>query len=183
MKPQNYKKIYDYVNARPRLKLALFVTNKYLPVAAGGVYILQLLWRAFLLSIAFFNGENYETLLLQFLGALLVPALTQIFGVFLRKRLNWKRPYEQEGFVPIVPYTKKGSACPSRHVLSAAVIAAVWCYFSLVVGIVLAICTLIIMCLRIITGAHSPRDVLAGLIFGAGMGIYGMSLFLGQIAL
>ncbi len=181
MKPEKYKKIYNYVSERPNLKYTIIIVNKYLPVAAGMFYILLLFSCLIKLALAFFHGENYENLLTEFLAVFLVPALTQVFGVFLRKRLNWKRPYEQEGFVPLLPYTKKGSACPSRHVLSAAVITAVWWHFSAVVGIVLLICTVIIFFLRMITGAHSLRDVIAGLIFGVGMGIYGMSLFLGQV--
>lgn len=51
-------------------------------------------------------------------------------GTALRRALNFPRPYQQPGFVPLVQKERQGCSFPSRHALSAGVIAAVWLYFS-----------------------------------------------------
>ena len=67
--------------------------------------------------------------------AILVPGLAFWMGTLLRARLNFPRPYEQPGFVPLVPKSTRGNSCPSRHALSAAVLGMVWLYFYPAVGV------------------------------------------------
>ena len=58
-----------------------------------------------------------------------VPGLTFWGGTILRDKLNLPRPYEQPGFEPLRRKETKGHSFPSRHALSAAVLAMVWMYF------------------------------------------------------
>ena len=50
-------------------------------------------------------------------------------GTILRDRLNLPRPYEQPGFEPLRHKETRGHSFPSRHALSASVLAMVWMYF------------------------------------------------------
>ena len=71
----------------------------------------------------------------------------------------------------------KGKSFPSRHALSAAVLAAVWLYFYPAVGIVMIVVTLFICVLRVLAGVHFPRDVIVGAALGFALGAAGMWLF------
>ena len=108
--------------------------------------------------------------------AILVPGLAFWMGTLLRARLNFPRPYEQPGFIPLVPKSTRGNSCPSRHALSAAVLGMVWLYFYPAVGVgMLAIAALICL-LRVLSGVHFIRDVLVGAAFGLAFGFAGMWL-------
>ena len=65
---------------------------------------------------------------------------------------------------------------PSRHALSAAVLAAVWLYFYPAAGCVMVGIALLICCLRVLTGVHHVRDVVCGFALGFALGCAGMWL-------
>lgn len=69
-----------------------------------------------------------------------------------------------------------GQSFPSRHALSAAVLAAVWLSFYPAVGGVMVAVTVAICVLRVLAGVHFPRDVIAGALLGFSLGIVGMRL-------
>ena len=58
----------------------------------------------------------------------------------------------------------------------AAVLAAVWLYFYPAAGCVMVGISLLICCLRVLTGVHYPSDVLAGLAFGGIAAVLGLAL-------
>ena len=93
--------------------------------------------------------------------AILVPGFVFLGGTLLRKKLNFPRPYEQPGFTPLVEKETHGQSFPSRHALSAAVLAAVWLSFYPAVGGVMVAVTVAICVLRVLAGVHFPRDVIA----------------------
>ena len=70
----------------------------------------------------------------------------------------------------------RGQSFPSRHALSAAVLAAVWLSFYPAVGGVMVAVTVAICVLRVLAGVHFPRDVIAGALLGFSLGIVGMRL-------
>ena len=108
--------------------------------------------------------------------AILVPGFVFLGGTLLRKKLNFPRPYEQPGFTPLVEKETHGQSFPSRHALSAAVLAAVWLSFYPAVGGVMVAVTVSICVLRVLAGVHFPRDVIAGALLGFSLGIVGMRL-------
>ena len=109
--------------------------------------------------------------------AVFVPAFVFLGGTLLRARLNFPRPYEQPGFTPLVEKETRGQSFPSRHALSAAVLAAVWLSFYPAVGGVMVAVTVAICVLRVLAGVHFPRDVLAGAALGFALGYVGMWIF------
>ena len=109
--------------------------------------------------------------------AILVPGFVFFGGTVLRAKLNFPRPYEQPGFTPLVPKETHGKSFPSRHALSAAVLAAVWCYFYPAAGAAMVVVAAAICVLRVLAGVHFPRDVLAGAALGFALGYVGMWIF------
>ena len=105
-----------------------------------------------------------------------VPGLVFWGGTLLRTRLHFPRPYEQSGFTPLVAKESRGHSMPSRHALSAAVLAAVWLYFYPAAGCVMVGIALLICCLRVLTGVHHVRDVVCGFALGFALGCAGMWL-------
>ena len=59
---------------------------------------------------------------------------------------------------------------------SAAVLAAVWCYFYPAAGACMVVVALLICALRVLAGAHYVRDVAAGALLGFALGAAGMWL-------
>ena len=78
--------------------------------------------------------------------------------------------------MPLVSKETHGQSCPSRHALSAAVLGMVWLYFYPAVGVVMLAIAALICLLRVLSGAHFVRDVLAGAAFGLTFGFVGMWL-------
>ncbi len=175
MNAQEYQKIYQWVSQRPAA-LALF------RVAYKGLGLIVVALYALLLGIK----ANQALWLVRFgmpvlaaaqglFAAVFVPAVVFVLGTLLRAKLNYPRPYEQAGFVPLMQKDKKGHACPSRHVLSVSVITVTWMATAPAVGCVLAVLSILIAAVRVIAGVHSVRDVVAGLLFG---GVFGGVLLL-----
>ena len=79
-------------------------------------------------------------------------------------------------WLPLVPKETHGKSFPSRHALSAAVLAAVWCYFYPAAGACMVVVALLICALRVLAGAHYVRDVAAGALLGFALGAAGMYL-------
>ena len=175
MDPEQYHALRDWLDARPTARELVIAANHWLPAVPFLCYpvllvILNLHWFALLRT-----GSPAALDFMQTIArAILVPGVTFWFGTALRARLNFPRPYEQPGFVPLVQKETKGHSFPSRHALSAAVLAAVWLYFHPVVGVCMVFVTLAICALRVLTGVHYVKDVAAGAAFGFALGVFGM---------
>ena len=108
--------------------------------------------------------------------AVFVPGFTFWGGTILRDKLNLPRPYEQPGFVSLRRKETKGHSFPSRHALSAAVLAMVWMYFYPKAGWAMVGITVLICIGRVLTGVHHIRDVVGGAVLGFALGYAGMWL-------
>lgn len=163
MSPAAYQKLTARLNTHPGLKRAVIFTDRWLPALPFVCYPV-------LLALLFARGlaGGYWGGLLR---AVAVPGFAFCFGTFLRKKLNFSRPYEQSGFEPLVKKATHGQSFPSRHALSAAVLAMAWLRFYPAAGCVMAAAALIICVLRVITGVHYVRDVAAGAALGAALGL------------
>lgn len=164
-----YAKLYAWFTARPRALWLLRVLNKGLPLAVAAGYAGLLIWLAW----AWRQGEMAGA---QLLRAVLVPAATFAVETAVRRTVDAPRPYEMPGFVPLIEKKTKGQAFPSRHAVSAAVIAAAWWRVSPAMGLVMALATVLICVTRVLAGAHRVRDVLAGAALGAMCGAAGLWL-------
>ena len=178
MTPERYQKLLHWMEAHPAVRTAVIALNRWLPAVPFVCYPLLLV----LLNVQWFRllqvGLNQTALdFMQLIArAILVPGFVFFGGTVLRAKLNFPRPYEQPGFVPLVAKETKGHSFPSRHALSAAVLAMTWLRFFPAVGVAMVIITLLICALRVLVGVHSVPDVLFGAALGFGLGAVGMWL-------
>ena len=106
----------------------------------------------------------------QIARAILVPGITFWFGTALRARLDRPPPMSSPALCRWWPRRPKATRSPSRHALSAAVLAMTWLRFFPAVGVAMVIITLLICALRVLVGVHSVPDVLFGAALGFGLG-------------
>jgi membrane-associated phospholipid phosphatase len=99
--------------------------------------------------------------------ALYVPAVSFLVLSLFRHLKNAPRPYEVYHFRPMIKKETRGNSFPSRHVFCAFIIMMTVYQVSVAGGIVLLVPAVIIAVLRVMSGVHFPKDVVAG----AGMGI------------
>ena len=178
MTPEQYARIRDWLDARPTARLLVLHANRWLPLVPFVCYpvLLVLLNLRWFTMLTIGRGGGALDFMQVIARAILVPGLAFGLGTILRARLNFPRPYEQPGFVPLVSKETHGNSCPSRHALSAAVLGMVWLYFYPAVGVVMLAIAVLICLLRVLSGAHFVRDVLAGAAFGLTFGFVGMWL-------
>lgn len=133
----------------------------YLTVFVYFAAILFLLW-------------NRDMRLVPFL---LTPAISFTGVSLFRAKYGAARPYEKYGFLPLLPKDTRAKSFPSRHVFSIFVIATAVCYIHWIPGSILLLLGVVLAVLRVVTGVHFPKDVLAGALIGiisacVGMGIW-----------
>mgnify|MGYP000440894465 FL=1 len=177
MTAEHYHALYRWFDAHPAARRFVVALDRWLPLVPFVCYpvllvILNVQWFA-LLRVGSAAALDFMQ---QIARAILVPGITFWFGTALRARLDRPRPYEQPGFVPLVAKETKGHSFPSRHALSAAVLAMTWLRFFPAVGVAMVIITLLICALRVLVGVHSVPDVLFGAALGFGLGAVGMWL-------
>ena len=178
MTAEQYKPIYHWFNTHPAVKRLVVFLDRWLPLVPFVCYPVLLVLLNVRLARMFSTGPSDAALNLmqQIARAVFVPAFVFLGGTLLRAKLNFPRPYEQPGFTPLVEKETTGKAFPSRHALSASVLAAVWLYFYRVAGVCMSVVALLICALRVVAGVHSVRDVAAGAALGFSLGIVGMWL-------
>ena len=175
MTPERYKRLTDWLEGHPALREGIILLNRWLPLVPFVCYpvLLVLLNLRWFRMLTIGRGGGALDFMQVIARAILVPGLAFWLGTILRARLNFPRPYEQPGFVPLVSKETHGNSCPSRHALSAAVLGMVWLYFYPAVGVVMLTIAALICLLRVLSGAHFVRDVLAGAAFGLTFGLWG----------
>ena len=147
--PERYAPVRAFFpeGSRRHALLKFFYSCISLPVYCAYPALLVLLWQA------------KDPRLLR---AVLVPAAACVLCTVLRKVLNRPRPFEQEGFEPIIDTHAKGESFPSRHAASAVVIALAAWYAAPGMGTALTVVALLICAVRVLAGVHHLRDVAAG---------------------
>lgn len=168
-----YAQVYAWFCARPAARKALKALNTGLPAAVFCCYALLL--GRLLLDWQQAGGAAAQTW--RLVRAAVVPAVVFVLGSLLRRWLNWPRPYEAPGFCPLLEKETRGQSFPSRHALSAGVIAAAGLSVSLPAGACMLALALAVCVSRVLAGVHYPRDVAAGLVLGLGCGLIGTWLF------
>jgi membrane-associated phospholipid phosphatase len=171
MTAAEYQKIFRWFSARPAALRALTLLTQWLPRAAMALYPLLLV----LLAAQAAAAPNRASLALL-ARAVCVPAGVFVGGTWLRHWLNFPRPYEQPDFEPLLHKDTAGHSFPSRHAMSAAVIAIAWLRVCPPVGVALVLLTLAICATRVLAGMHFVRDVAVGAALGFALGALGMFL-------
>ena len=161
------------MNAHPTAKRCVVALDRWLPLIPFVCYpVLLCLLNVRLFRLLGSQRQAALDLTAVIARTVFVPGLTFWGGTILRDRLNLPRPYEQPGFEPLRHKETRGHSFPSRHALSASVLAMVWMYFYpktgwAMVGISVG---------RVLTGVHHIRDVVGGAALGFALGFAGMWL-------
>ncbi len=108
---------------------------------------------------------------------LLIPAVSFLAVSLFRSLLSAPRPYEVYDFVPLLDKDTKGKSFPSRHVFSNFVIAMAVLSVSAAGGVFLMVCGACLAVLRVATGVHFPKDVVAGAVLAVLIGYMGFFFF------
>lgn len=109
--------------------------------------------------------------LLECARVVLLPLITLILVTVFRKRVDAKRPSLGDGIEPLIKTRKVSESFPSRHTASLAIIAMAGLYVNLRLGVLLWILTLLQGLIRIISGAHYPKDIAGGIVVGLVIGL------------
>ena len=96
-----------------------------------------------------------------------VPAIAFVALSLFRRAVNAPRPYEVLAIEPLIAKDTRGKSFPSRHTFSMFMIALTWAVWQPAVGVVLAVASVAMACVRVLGGVHFPRDVIAGAAFAA----------------
>ena len=155
---KGYQKIRSFFERRPALRKTMNVLNRFLPLTLYAAYPVLLFVLALLRDARFFK-------------ALVIPAFVFLAVTLLRKVINRPRPYETLEIEPLIRKEKSGESFPSRHVASAFIIAVVFSYVSLPLGIAVGVIAALIAVIRPLAGIHYPADVLAGALFSLAIGV------------
>lgn len=169
---------YNYVNlynknaalfeARPKAKKLLLVLNTELTYLFFVAYALLFVYGA--------TKGKFEPM--DFVKVFCAPALALIIVSVLRLAIDRPRPYAEDG-AGIIPLKEKEgdkNSFPSRHLTSAAVIAAVILPYLPLEAAVLFALAFLLGYIRFSLGWHYPSDLFAGFILGLVVGIIPMFL-------
>lgn len=91
------------------------------------------------------------------------PLFAFLIVSIFRKIINRKRPYESIDIEPLLEH-KQGESFPSRHTVSAFIIAFVCFHVNITLGIITLIIAVIIGITRIFAGVHYISDVIVAII-------------------
>ena len=163
------------MDAHPAVSRCVVALDRWLPLIPFVCYPVLLC----LLNVRLFHLLGSQAALdfmVTIARAVFVPGGTFRGGTILRDKLNLPRPYEQPGFEPLRRKETKGHSFPSRHALSASVLAMVWMYFYPKAGWVMVGITVLLCVGRVLTGVHHIRDVVGGAVLGFALGYAGMWL-------
>ncbi len=181
MNATQYQKICNWFTARPAAYRLLKGLYRSSAVVVAVFYLALLCYQGCVLGGLFATGQDAAMALQDALVVVFVPAGAYLAGTVLRARLNYQRPYQQEGFTPLIPKQKQGHAFPSRHAVSASAIAATWWVVSPAVSVLLWVFVLVICVVRVLAGVHFIRDVVAGAAFGGFFGAFAILTLTGVL--
>ena len=161
-----YAKLTGAMRKKAKLTRLLNILNKAL------TYLIFAAYPAMLVYLLIKNRERLPM-------AIAVPAVSFVLLSVFRRTVNFPRPYEVFEMPPVIPKSTKGKSFPSRHVFCVAIIG-VTALYALpklpVIGIIILVIAVLMAVLRVCSGVHFPRDVIAGFLCGVLMGAAGSLL-------
>lgn len=160
----NYLSYFEKVQYKNKWTNIIIKINKII------TYIVYLLFIGLVTYLFFIDRHT-------FYRVILTTGISFCLVSIFRKVINAKRPYEVMDIKPLINKTTKGNSFPSRHIFSIYIIATVYMYIYIPVGITLMILGIGLAAVRVLSGVHFLRDVICGAIVGIVMGILGMYIF------
>lgn len=177
MKKETYLRMVDTLKAKPALAKTVITANSLVTKA---IYIAYPCLLIALFAIEYLFGDTAPSPTQSlFFASLIIPLVSFLLLSVIRKGINAKRPYEVFETSPVIPKSTKGKSFPSRHVFSIFVIGTTFLYACPIpaLGIVVLILGVLLAVLRVVSGVHFPRDVIAGSLFGIACSIIGFALW------
>lgn len=166
MTKETYAKLTGAMRKNAKLTRLLNFLNKAL------TYLIFAAYPAMLVYLLIKDRERLPM-------AIAVPAVSFVLLSVFRRAVNLPRPYEVFEMPPVIPKSTKGKSFPSRHVFCVAIIG-VTALYALpqmpVIGIIILVIAVLMAVLRVCSGVHFPRDVIAGFLCGVLMGAAGYLL-------
>ena len=145
-----YRRILDYVRSHKFIYSTVMFINRYFP------YITFCLYPCVIIYLYIQKSPLLQDSILKPLCAFMIVTL-------FRKIINRKRPYESMDIKPLIRH-KQGESFPSRHSVSAMIIALVCFYVHFTLGIFACIIAIMISVSRVLAGVHYISDVLTAII-------------------
>lgn len=145
-----YIQLLQYIHNHPNLKKMIIHICTYFP------YITFILYPCLLIYSYLYKHDIFISVLLR-------PLLAFLFVTIIRKIINRPRPYESINIKPLKQH-KKGESFPSRHTLSAFVIAFAALEVNLYIGLIALVIAIFISLSRIFAGVHYISDVVSAII-------------------
>ena len=147
---QFYQNMLSTINQHQKLKKIIIYMSQYLP------YIIFIIYPCLIT----FLMVSHHSLLLEII---IKPMIAFVFVTLLRKIINRPRPFETMFITPLIHHDS-GESFPSRHALSAMIIAFMFLKFNIYLGIFVLIIALIICLSRVLTGVHYISDILSAIL-------------------
>ena len=167
MNGAQYRSMSEYFSQTKKRSTTIKALHDVLPLVMYIFYPVQLV------ALAINEGITSEV----FLRFTLIPLGTLIVVSALRAIINAQRPYEKYDYVPAVPKNTKGKSFPSRHTVSAFIIAMAFLYVQPTLGVIMLTLATAIGVVRVLSGVHFIRDVISGAAIGILVGVLGFFVF------
>lgn len=158
----DYPKLVASLRSRPTLTRAINATNTAL------TWLGYLSYGLLLIVVAMVRFD----LLLE---SILVPGASFTIVTIIRSGVNETRPYARLGYEPLIPKANTGKSFPSRHAFCMFMIAASWLNLAQktawamvpidVFALSLFASALLLAVIRVASGVHYLKDVIAGALF------------------
>lgn len=165
MTKEQYILIMDFIRSVKYGEKIIYITGKALTYLTAAIYIFVIVWLAFLHDV-------------RIIRVIIVPLAGFILLTIFRAKYNAQRPYEKYGFQPLIPKDTHGKSFPSRHVFSIFMCAGAVSFIYPLLGKIIYIMGLLLAIIRVISGVHFIKDVIAGAIIGILCSIVGFSITL-----
>ena len=167
MNGENYRNISAHFSETKARSTTIKALHDVLPFVMFIFYPLQL--------IMLWVNEGFTSEV--FLRFTLIPLGTFILVTVVRALINAQRPYEKYGYTPVVAKETKGKSFPSRHTVSAFIIAMAFMYIDVKLGVIMTVVAVAIGVVRVLAGVHFIRDVVSGAVIGTVIGVLGFFVF------
>ena len=167
MNGEQYRSLSEHFSETKARSTTVKALHDVLPLVMYIFYPLQLV------CLGFNEGWLSEV----FLRFTLIPLFTFILVTIVRAIINAVRPYEKFSYTPVVRKDTKGKSFPSRHTVSAFIIAMAFMYVDMKLGAIMLVVASVIGVTRVLAGVHFIRDVVSGAILGVLIGLVGFFIF------
>ena len=153
MDREKYIKVMDFIRSYKYGINIIYITGKAITYLTAVIYLLTI-------TLLVYRED------MRFIRVIAVPAVSFIVLSVLRAKYNAVRPYEKYNFKPLIPKDTHGKSFPSRHVFSIFVCAGAAGYIYPQSGILIYIMGVLLAVIRVVSGVHFPKDVIAGALAG-----------------